>query len=99
MTLAPGDFAAVDDLVSDLAERHVHGEAIEVAGSVDVGHYLVDVVAVRSVVAMLTRTPSIRHYRLSCRSYLSDLLRTGPTNLFRVMLLLGVQSRGRWGEG
>ena len=58
LTLAPGDFAAVDDLVSDLAERHVHGEAIEVAGSVDVGHYLVDVVAVRSVVAMLTRTPS-----------------------------------------
>ena len=36
----------------------VTGERIDVVGSVDVGHYLVDVVARRAVVAMLTRTPS-----------------------------------------
>lgn len=52
-----GDFAAVDDLLADLAERHGYGEPIDVVGSVDVGHYLVGVVARRAVVAMLTRRP------------------------------------------
>jgi hypothetical protein len=56
--LDAGDFAAVDDLLADLAERHGHGEPIDVVGSVDVGHYLVDVLARRAVVAMLTRTPT-----------------------------------------
>lgn len=56
--LDAGDFAAVDDLLADLAERHGHGEPIDVVGSVDVGHYLVDVLALRAMVAMLTRTPT-----------------------------------------
>lgn len=56
--LDAADFAAVDDLLADLAERHGHGERIDVVGSVDVGHYLVDVFARRAVVAMLTRAPS-----------------------------------------
>ena len=55
--LDAGDFAAVDDLLADLAEGG-HGEAIDVVGSVDVGHYLVDVLALRAMVAMLTRTPT-----------------------------------------
>ncbi|MDH3302055.1 MAG: hypothetical protein OES24_16275 [Acidimicrobiia bacterium] len=38
----PVIFAAVDDLLADLAERHGHGEPHRRVGSVDVGHYLVD---------------------------------------------------------
>lgn len=52
------DFDAVEDLLADLIERHRDGEAIEVAGSVDVGLYVVDVVAAGAVVGMLTRTPT-----------------------------------------
>ncbi|MDH4280997.1 MAG: hypothetical protein OEW83_23260 [Acidimicrobiia bacterium] len=44
--------------LADLAERHGHGEHIDVVGSVDVGHYLVDVLALRAMVAMLTPTPT-----------------------------------------
>ena len=56
--LDSADFGAVDDLLADVAERHSDGEPIDVAGSVDVGHDLVDVLARRAIVAMLTRTPT-----------------------------------------
>ena len=52
------DFDAVENLLADLTERHRDGQAIDVAGSVDVGWYVVDVVAAGAVVAMLTRTPT-----------------------------------------
>lgn len=52
------DFDVVEDLLADLIERHRDLEAIDVAGSVDVGLYAVDVVAAGAVVGMLTRAPT-----------------------------------------
>jgi hypothetical protein len=64
------DFEAVEDLIADLTERHRYGEPIDVAGSVDVGFYMVDVVAADAIVAML---PGHRPTSLSWRSAAPDL--------------------------